>query len=298
MKSALRAALAGAFIFAAATLNACAPAAQSTEGPALWRISDSDSEIFLFGTVHILPPTMKWRNTRIDNAFNGAQTIYFETPIDARAATNIGQSVAKYGFNPHGVNLSSMLTAEDRARLIRVCAHYKMDPVLLEPVRPWLAAVQLSLAEAMSQGQAAQSGVDSVLDHDAQAQNKKRAYFETADQQIRFFADLPRETEVQFLRSTLLEIEKEHGQVEEMDAAWLHGDTKTIAREVTDMIRDSGPEIYAALIRDRNARWASEIDSMMKGSGKIFIAVGAAHLVGPDGVPALLRKKGYKVEGP
>ena len=58
MKSALRAALAGAFIFAAATLNACAPAAQSTEGPALWRISDSDSEIFLFGTVHILPPTM------------------------------------------------------------------------------------------------------------------------------------------------------------------------------------------------------------------------------------------------
>jgi uncharacterized protein YbaP (TraB family) len=286
---------AGALALVLAALVACAPA---PAGPALWRISDSHSEIWLFGTVHILPPTLKWEDGRIASAFKAADIVYFETPLDAPAQADIGALVARYGYNQRGVTLSSQLSAEDRVRLIRVCARFKLDPVLLEPARPWLAGVQLSVAATLARGQATQSGVDQVLDRDAQAQHKTRAYFETAEQQVRFFADLPRDAEVQFLRSTLREIEQDSGEIDTLDQAWAHGDIKAITRDVNDMIKDSGPDIYAALIRDRNVRWANEIDHMMKGSGKIFIAVGAAHMVGADGVPALLRKKGYKVEGP
>ena len=104
--------------------------------------------------------------------------------------------------------------------------------------------------------------------------------------------------QVQFLSATLREIENEPSDVATLDDAWARGDVKTLSHDLTRDLRSAGPEIYAALIRDRNRRWAEQIDLMMKGSGTAFIAVGAAHLVGKDGVPALLRAKGYKVEGP
>jgi hypothetical protein len=280
----------------AAALIACAPAAQP--GPPLWRLADGDSEIWLFGTVHILPPALHWQDQRIVSAFAAAQTIYFEIPLDGASGAEIAQLVVRHGYNPPGVTLSGQLSAEDRARLIRACARYKLDPLLMEPARPWLAAVQLSVAEAMAQGQASQAGADQVLNREAAAAHKTRAFFETPEQQIRFFADLPREAEVEFLRSTLREIEQQSGEIDVLDSAWARGDMRILSNDLKAMTRDAGPAIYAALIHDRNVRWADEIDRMMKGSGKIFIAVGAAHLVGEDGVPALLRKKGYKVEGP
>jgi uncharacterized protein YbaP (TraB family) len=249
MRSVLRHILAIVCV-AAATLTACAPLA-APSGPALWRLSDSDSEIWLFGTVHILPPTLKWENERIKAAFNAADTIYFEIPLDAPSTAEIAQLVARYGYNKPGVTLSNQLNAEDRARL--------------------------SVAEAVAEGQASQAGVDQVLNRDAAAQHKKRAYFETPEQQIRFFADLRPDAEIQFLRSTLREIEQGKNEVNILDDAWAHGDQRTLIRDLQGMVREAGPAIYAALIRDRNARWADEIDNMMKGSGKIFIAVGAAH---------------------
>jgi uncharacterized protein YbaP (TraB family) len=298
MRPALRL-LAAIALFALFAAGGCAKTApQAAQGPALWRISDKDSEIWLFGTVHVLPPTLKWRGPKIERAFDGAETIYFETATDAPAQSTIAAMVQRYGYNKPGVALSSLISGADRARLARICAKLHIAPAQLEPARPWLAAVQISVAEVMAQGQAQAAGVEQVLDADARAHNKKRAYFESAEEQIRFFADLDTEVQLQFLSATLREIENEPGDVDTLDQAWARGDVKTLSRELNRDLRSAGPEIYAALIRDRNRRWADEIDTMMKGSGTAFIAVGAAHLVGKDGVPALLRAKGYVVEGP
>ncbi|HVY02068.1 MAG TPA: TraB/GumN family protein [Caulobacterales bacterium] len=280
-------------------VSACAPAANpASAGPALWRLADADSEIWLFGSVHVLPPDLKWRTARIDRAFDSAETLYLETPVDMPAQAAIADIVTRYGYNPPGVTLSGRLDAADRARLLRACARFNIDPAAMERTRPWLAATQLSVAQVLAQGQAAYAGVEQVLDQEARARHKARAYFETSEEQIRFLADLPPEAELQYLTSTLRDLESEDQEVDRLDRAWARGDMKTLSRELAAELRDSGPQVYDALIRNRNERWADEIDRMMKGSGKIFITVGAAHLIGEDGVPALLRKKGYRVEGP
>ena len=279
-------------------VSGCAPAPAANAGPALWRLADKDSEIWLFGSVHVLPPKLKWRGAKIDKAFKAADTLYFETPVDATGQKEITAVVMRYGYNAPGVTLTEKLTNDDRARFLRLCRKLNVDPVTMERARPWLAATQLSVAQVIKQGQAMDAGVEQVLEREAKAQNKKRAYFESSEEQIRFLADLPPKVEMQYFTVTLRQIEEEDEDIDTLDDAWARGDTKALEKELTSELEEIGPEVYAAVIRDRNERWVKKIDAMMKGSGKIFITVGAAHLIGDDGVPALLRKKGYVVEGP
>jgi uncharacterized protein YbaP (TraB family) len=280
------------------TLAACTPATHAEPGPAIWRLTDEDSEIWLFGTVHVLPADLKWRNAKIDSAFKSADTLVLETQTDAAALPRIAQLMQDYGYAKDGLALEDRLNADDKARLARVCADLKMDCAALKTLRPWYAANALSVALVMKQGQSLDAGVEQVLQREAAQQSKKVSYFETAEQQVRFFADLPPETELQFLTATLRQIEEEADKIGAIDAAWARGDTAALEKDLNSLLEEAGPLIYAVLIKDRNAAWANEIDMMMKGSGKTFIAVGAAHLVGDDGVPAMLRAKGYKVEGP
>jgi uncharacterized protein YbaP (TraB family) len=267
-------------------------------GPALWHVKDADSDITLFGTVHLLPPELKWRTAAIDQAFAGADTVYFETQTDAAAQTEIATLVKALGENRPGVTLNGLLDTADQRDLEAVCVRIKIDCAYLQKARPWLAAVQISVAFVVAQGQAADAGVEHVLEVEAQRAGKTRRYFETSEQQLNFFATLPLDVEKGFLRSTLKEILQNSDDTDAMNKAWARGDTKALEGYIDDMSKEAGPEIYAALIADRNKAWAEEIDTMMKGKGKVFIAVGAAHLLGADGVPALLRAKGYKVEGP
>ncbi len=275
-------------------LTGCAGA----HGPAYWRLKDADSDITLFGTVHLLPPDLKWRSPDVDQAFARADTVYFETQTDTAAQARIATLIKTLGQNKPGVTLQSLLPPSDQRDLATVCVRVKVDCARMGPARPWLAAVQLSVAFVVSQGQAADAGVEHVLEVEAQNAGKTRRYFETSEQQLNFFATLPMDVEIGFLRATLKEILQNSEDTDAMNKAWARGVTKTLEGYLDEMTKEAGPEIYAALIRDRNKAWAEEIDTMMKGKGKIFIAVGAAHLLGPDSVPALLRAKGYKVDGP
>ena len=269
------------------------------EGPALWRVSDADSTVYLFGTVHVLPRELQWKSERITKAFADSETIWFETPTDAAAGAKIAAIVAAEGMNPPGVTLSSQLAPADRARLVRVTASLGVAPGALERVRPWVAAVQLSLALLLKQGHDPAAGVEHVLEADAAAQGKRTAYFETPEEQMALFAGLTPEAERRFLSATLRQIEEEAHIGAEMDRLWASGDTGALGRLLAAMTEEAGPEIADALIYRRNERWAARIDDMVDGgAGVAFVAVGAAHMSGPRGLPALLRAQGHRVDGP
>ncbi len=280
-----------------AFLAACAPAPQE-KGPALWRVSDADSEIYLFGTVHVLPATLKWKSKRLVDAFNGADVIWFETPTDDAAGRKIAAIVTRTGVNPPGVTLSSQLAPQDQARLLRVAISLNAPPQSLEPLRPWLAALQLSLALLNKQGHSAGAGVETTLSADAAALGKSTAYFETAEEQMAIFATLPRDAELRFLTTTLRQIEEDADDTERLNRLWATGDTAGFDTLVATLTDEAGPETADALIYARNARFAAAIDTMMQGKGRAFVAVGAAHMAGARGIPALLRVKGHAVEGP
>ncbi len=279
--------------------RAANPLAQTkSDGPALWRLTDGDSELWLLGTAHMLPPDLVWQTPKIDAALAAADTVMFETAIDDAGKDDIAKLAATFGRNPPGVTLSSLLTPADRDALARVCKAVNADPQALETSKPWLAAIGLSVSYVIAKGFDPNAGVEKVLDGKAQAAGKKRDYFETGEQQIRFFADLPIGAQVEFLRATLAEIETQERDFVPMNQAWARGDAKALATYFAKMDKELSPQVYNVLIRDRNQRWVQKIREIMAGSGKTFIAVGAAHLIGDGSVVALLRSQGYKVEGP
>lgn len=288
-----------ALVLAAVFLvSACAPKPE-TGGPAMWRLADADSEIWILGTVHVLPRSLKWRNAAIDDAFRRADIVWFEAATDGEDVTReIGALVQRVGVNPPGVTLSSLLAPAEKARLDSVARSVGLDPRGLEGARPWLAALQLSVAMLAREGAEAGSGVESVLEAEAARLGKKVAYFETAAEQMHFLADLPPEVEKRFLLVTLRQIEEDADKTAVMDDLWASGRVEELGRLLADMMDEAGPEVADAIIHRRNAAWAARIDEMMKGEGRVFVAVGTAHLTGPRGVPALLRAKGYAVEGP
>lgn len=274
-------------------LAACTAQPTRSEGPALWRIADADSEIWLFGTVHVLPPSLDWGSPRLDAAFDAADELVVETDPDAATTAAL---VARYGVAD--APLSTQLSPTANARLRRICAQLHIDPQSLETARPWLAALRLSFAYAVAHGQSAEAGVEAVLIPRARAAGKPITFLETPEQQIRTLADLSDADQIRFLDAGLRQIEEEGDSLNELDAAWARGDVAALDALARTQLREAGEAPYAALITRRNTAWTAEIQRRLAGSGRIFYAVGAAHLVGEDGVVAQLRAGGISVEGP
>ena len=119
---------------------------------------------------------------------------------------------------------------------------------------------------------------------------------ENAEQQIKVFASMTREQELEYLRTTMEEYEKASTELDHMVEQWSHGDLAGLEQMfVTDMKTET-PDLYEALLLNRNANWVMQIQEMLKGKGVIFIAVGAGHLIGPDSVLSMLKAKGIASE--
>jgi uncharacterized protein len=286
-------------LFALCTLYlaTCSPAPREP-GPALWRIADANSEIWLFGTVHVLPADLHWRSARVDAAFASAEELITETDMTEPAQQTLAALALRHGVLPEGQSLHAMLSAPQRARMERLAAAQRQDINGFARLRPWLAALRLSVGYAVAEGHTPEAGVDATLIAEATARAMRLSYLESAEVQIRALADLAPADELRFLDATMRQIEDDRGGLDEMDQAWVRGDTVELARLIEDDFSDAGPAAYDALLTRRNRAWADEIARRLDGSGDIFIAVGAAHLVGPDSIVAMLRARGVEVEGP
>lgn len=278
---------------AASVLASCAPVAQGE--PALWRVADADSEIWLFGSVHVLPRNVQWLSPRVLTALEGSDEFITETDVEAADFSALAQL---HGTLPAGQTLASRLSAEDQERLARAARETRLDPVALDRLRPWFAALQITYAYATQRGQTTDDGVETVLGARARAQNIRFGFLETPEQQIRVLADLPPADEAHFLSVTLRQVDEGGRALNGLDEPWARGDLEMLSRELDRQWRDAGPAIHNALIVDRNRAWANAIEARLAGSGSAFIAVGAAHLVGDENVVQLLRERGIEVEGP
>jgi uncharacterized protein YbaP (TraB family) len=277
-----------------------APAASATvlpatgAGPALWVVKDADSTLYLFGTVHVLKPDTAWGSAKVDAAFNAASDIYFEisNPDDQAAMLPL---IQQYGVSPQ-TPLSSLLTPSEIADLDAAAKTIGASAAQLDPMRPWLAGLSLSMAPLVKAGYDPQSGVELIFKARAQAAGKPVHGFETLDEQVRILATLPEEAQLEFLRSTLHSFDEAAAELDTLVGAWARGDTATLQKVAVEEMKTEAPAIYEALLTRRNAGFADDIQKVLAGSGTAFIAVGAAHLVGPDSVQAMLAARGVTVE--
>ncbi|MET0545731.1 MAG: TraB/GumN family protein [Caulobacterales bacterium] len=282
-------------------LSACdsVPAAEIGPRPAMFKLSDADSEIYLFGTVHILPRELVWRTAKFDAAFAKARTIYFETPGGPDSEARAMVLTQRLGVNPPGVTLDAYLDEAERKRLRKVAIKAGLQAENLQSMRPWLAAIMLSLNAMVIHGQDPNSGVEKILEAEAARSGKTLAYFETIDEQLGLFAKLSDASQKAVLLASLDDVEQGDALTQKLDRAWAQGDLKTLDKYVNSDLRKLDMNVYRAILADRNANWARQIDTLMKADQRgatIFIAVGAGHLAGTDSVPALLASMGYKIE--
>lgn len=278
---------------AAAPAPVAVPQAQGS-GPALWVIRDADSTLYLFGTVHVLRPTTAWGSARVDRAFDSADQVWFEisNPDDQTAILPL---IQQHGFSPDRP-LSSLLTPEENTELTEAAGSAGVPIARLDMFRPWLAGITLSITPLIKAGYDPQSGVEIILKARAVAAGKPVSGFETIDQQVRVLSGLPEADQLAFLRSTLKTYENATVDLDRLVGAWAEGDVAAIERYGVSDFREESEEIYQALLVRRNTDWAGQIQTLLDGSGTVFIAVGAAHLAGPDSVQKILESRGVRVE--
>lgn len=279
---------------APAPAAAAAAAPIQGEGPALWVIKDADSTLYLFGSVHVLRPTTGWASPRVNAAFDSASDVWFEitNPEDQAAMMPL---IQQYGLSPQ-TPLSSRLTPEELAQLDAAAKAIGASAAQMDPLKPWLAALSLSVAPLIKAGYDPQSGVELALKARAQAAGKSLHGFETLEKQIGLLATLPDDVQLEFLRETLKDYDQAVVILDSMVEAWAKGDVEALDRIVVEDMKTDAPELYKVLLVDRNTDWANQIQTLLQGSGTAFIAVGAAHLTGDDSVQSILNSRGVAVE--
>jgi len=282
------------FVLPFATPALPRPAAPS---PSLWYIKADVGEVYLLGSVHVLPPNLHWRSPRIDRALGRSDVYVFEVPQDEPALSQLNGLIQAKGFLPPGETLRAQLHAEALPGYDAAVAASGLPPAALEHERPWLAGLQMMFAQIAKLKFAPGNGADSVLLEDAARQHKPARYLESIAEQFALLAPDDRALELEEFESGLADLSDVAGGIEPMVKAWSIGDQAALDRLINGDL-NAFPEARKQLLDDRNKRWAPQIEAMLKEKHVFFITVGAGHLTGPGGLPALLRQSGYKVDGP
>lgn len=271
---------------------ACLPASAD---PALWVARGPHATVYLFGTIHVLRKNERWESPEIAKALATSQEIWLEVPhLDDAAQTR--KITAQLGFDRRHP-LSTVLPRKDLMRLDNVARAIGVaqGEKAFEPMRPWLVAVALEAAVIEHAGYDPRDGVEQRLLHDKFARGKPIRGFETFAQQMHFFSDLSVPLEIELLENTMQDFDDGPKELNALVRAWMSGDQAAITRIMVDEVKQPFPALYRTILVDRNRRWAARIAQMLDGSGVKFVAVGAAHLAGPDSVQAALKRRGIAV---
>lgn len=282
-----------AFVLAAALVLATPAAAE----PPVWIVSDQDSEVVLFGSIHVLPPDLDWRPAALSEALRAADDLWFELPMDRAGQLLVAQLAQSRGTLPPGQSLFALLPPRDAARLRAVAAEYGVSEALIDRLQPWMAEVALTGAVFARAGAGTESGVELAVQAEAPASARRRA-FETPQEQIELLAGASFDQQIASLRQSMDEMADGPEVFSRMVRAWAAGDLKALERDSVAPLRRAAPALFRRLVTERNLRWTAMLDERLKGQGRTVVVVGMGHLVGKDGVPARLKVLGYKVKGP
>ena len=276
-------------------LFCAAPAfAQAPVRPALFVVRDADSAIYLFGTIHVRRPGSDWGGPAAHAAVTESDEVWTEIDIDG--STPSQAVILRLGMAPADQPLSSRLNDAQNRRLNALATQLRIPRAMLEPMQPWFAAITLSMIPMVQAGYDPNAGVDQMIDRAAEAAGKRMRSFETLEQQLNFMAGLSEEAQREMLLDAIDAGAKGAEEFDGMSAAWETGDLATLEALVVEDTRKNYPELYNVLIRQRNDAWMDVLTQELNGAGVDFIAVGAGHIVGRDGLVAQFRARGFEVE--
>lgn len=260
--------------------------------PALWQVDGPGGQrAWLFGTIHALPRPVDWRSPRIDAALAHADRIVLEVAnIDDDQAT--AQTFARLAASPQAAPLADRVPPEARADYARYVKQYGASEDALRGQDTWAAALLLAQLAQADLGSDSANGVDRAVK--AAAAGRPVEEFEGADAQLRIFDALPETEQRDLLAMVVRQGNDPRAEARRLEQAWASGDLAALTRETQGGLL-ADPELRAALLTQRNRAWTTRLEARLRQGQRPFVAVGAAHLTGPDGLPAMLTARGYRV---
>jgi uncharacterized protein YbaP (TraB family) len=269
-------------------------AASSLDGPALWKLSDEDTTIYLFGTFHALKEDVKWFEGAVREAYEAADEVALEA-TDTQDAQRMAQLVMKYAVDPQGRSLSSVI-GEDNAQALREkLATLNISLQQIEPMEPWMAVMSVAQLQMQAAGFDANYGVDVVLQNNAADAGKVLTGIEGAEAQLAMLDGFPEQQQIEWLELTLRDWDESGELLDDLLSSWASGNVADFARQMIDSM-DEVPDLTQALLTDRNEGFADWNETRMAQPGTVFFAVGAGHLAGEDSVQDFLCERGLTAQ--
>lgn len=291
-----------AFALAGALVLAVSPAAAKKEkaaepapaAPALWRIVDEDTTLYLFGVTGLAPEGADWRSRSVARAIDAAETVWFEAPVDEPSEqAKANRFFNEEGMLPKGATLADKLPEEASAALPAIAADAGLDPAILEPLKPWAAFVVLS---SRVRPETDEPGVAKSILTEARARGRQLRYFGTVEQSLRVLTDLAPKEQSALAANLVADFARQRAEARAGFEAWRTGDADGADAYFNAALREASPELYAALVTARQDAFAGAIGEILKSPGAQFIALDIAYLVGPDALPERLEAAGLSIE--
>ncbi len=284
-----------AVVAIAATACGVAPAVEPTvPSPALWKVADHDTTVYLFGTIHLLPRNTQWRSELFDSAAASADTLVVETIIDEdNPHATIGE-LFKLAVSEGLPAIAERVPPEKRGALAAAIRKSGIPAEVYDRTETWAAGFLLLGGQFKDLGLDPGSGVETALKKQFKDGGKAIGQLETNAEQLGYFDRLSEEAQRKFLVDVLDDPATMKDQFGGMLEAWSRGDVKAIGESFNRDLADAA-ELKNALIDQRNANWAKWVKSRLDQPGTVLVAVGAGHLAGDDSVLAKLEKDGVQV---
>ncbi|MEE4450367.1 TraB/GumN family protein [Novosphingobium resinovorum] len=267
-------------------LVACSSDPQQAN-PALWRVEDGRGHVgWLFGTIHSAERPLAWRTAKVGSALDEAGSIMVEVGNLANEA-EVAATFESLARSENEPPLSERVPPKDRAALATLLKKSGRDDGDFAAMDTWAAA--LTLARAGADEGDTRNGVDRAVI--AAAGQRPVVELEGAAAQLGLFDALPEREQRDLLAAVVTEAASPD---RDLSASWRKGDMNAIEAETrSGLLAD--PELRAVLFTGRNRRWTGRIAQAVRSGGKPFVAVGAVHMAGPEGLPAMLTAEGFTV---
>ena len=258
------------------------------KGPALWKVADEDTTIYLFGTVHVLPTDIDWYKGKIADALGSSDKLVTEIYMVPGTEAKIQAAFKDKGTLPAGETLRGLLTDEQKTEYEAAMASIGIPANALDQLKPWLASINIAAVPLLKAGYSPDSGVEKVLE--AKAGGIARGELESIDFQVGAFDSLPMTSQVNFMMETANGIDLIVPGLDSLIKEWVEGNPEGLATLMNEGFSD--PVVAETLLYSRNRNWAEWIDTRLDTPGTIFIAVGAGHLAGNHSVQEVLETRG------
>ena len=261
----------------------------------MWQIEGNSNRIYLLGSVHVLREQDHPIPTAIDDAYEDADVLIMEVDMDDIDPIEMAGLVSELGMIGDGGSLQEIMGPTLYGEAVDYASQLEIPLEMLGETEPWLAAITVEQMMLLRIGFNPQYGIEFHLSAMASKDEKEILGFETAREQLEFLDGLSMPAQRSLLMQTLQESLSIEEDINLLITAWRHGDIDFFEETLLAEMRKY-PELYKTLVVDRNRAWVERIKKLTVEKEDYLVVVGALHLVGEDGVPALLSKQGISTD--